>query len=95
MVVHNLNVVRIPGAPAKTDSPLLVDTDAVLTLSNSLELFQTIPRWYAEVIEDRRCIKHSELPERGSLDCGAQFLDGLSPEEPFSVTVAEALDHAQ
>jgi len=95
MVVHNLYVVCIPGAPAKTDSPLLVDADAVLTLSIPLEFLQAIARRYPEVIEDRRCIKHSKLPEGGSLDCGTQFLDGLSPEEPFGVTVAEALDHGR
>jgi hypothetical protein len=31
MVIHNLNVIRTRGAPAKADAPLVVDPDAVLT----------------------------------------------------------------
>jgi hypothetical protein len=51
MVVHNLNVVCIPRAPAKADSPLIVDANAVLSLSVSLELFQVISWRDSEVTE--------------------------------------------
>jgi len=36
MIVNNLNVVSIPIVPAEAEPPLVVDTNAVLTLALSL-----------------------------------------------------------
>ncbi len=33
MIIHNLHVVSITFSPLETDSPLLIDPNAVLTLS--------------------------------------------------------------
>jgi hypothetical protein len=42
MVIYNLNIKYISGCPGKTDTPLFVDTDAVLAFPVSFERLQTI-----------------------------------------------------
>jgi hypothetical protein len=42
VVVHNLNVESIPVTPQETDTPLVVDADAVLAFSVALQRFQMI-----------------------------------------------------
>lgn len=44
MVVHDLDLVSIARSPDETDPPLVVDTDAVLTLAVPLECFKPIAR---------------------------------------------------
>ncbi len=47
VVVHNLDLVSITVSPRETHAPLVIDSDAPLTFSIALELFQTVRRWYA------------------------------------------------
>jgi hypothetical protein len=42
MVIDDLHVKRIAVAPRKADTPLVVDSDAVLTGSISLKFLQSI-----------------------------------------------------
>lgn len=93
MVVHDLNVVGISRSPSETDSPLSVDANAVLASSIPLQPFELVTWRYPKVIENRGCIEYPEFAERYSLHLRAQLLDGQSPEEVFSVSIPEALDH--
>ena len=38
MIIYNLNFARVPVPPLKTDSPLVVNADAVLPLAPPLEV---------------------------------------------------------
>ena len=93
MVIDNLNVVRVAQAPPKADPPLSVDADAVLPGSVPLQLFQSVRRRYAQVIERRRGVEHAELPKGGTLYVGAQSPDRSALEKTLSVSILEALDH--
>jgi hypothetical protein len=42
MVVHNLNIARIFALPAEAEPPLVIDADAALTYSITLQCLQTI-----------------------------------------------------
>ena len=44
MVIGDFNLGGIAGAKLKTDTPLVIDPDAVLALAWSLELFQAVAR---------------------------------------------------
>jgi hypothetical protein len=55
MVVYDLNVVRIALAPAKANSPLIVDPDAVLAFPIAPQGFQPIP-WQPQIPEASRGI---------------------------------------
>ena len=61
MVIDDLNVVRTSGGPAKDDSPLRVDPDAVEPDEVAPECLQPIARRGSHVIEGHRGIEHIEL----------------------------------
>jgi len=42
MIVHNLYIVGVTRPPAKTNPPLLVDADAMLSLPVSTQGFKTV-----------------------------------------------------
>lgn len=93
MVVDDLHVVRVTRAPAETDPPPPVDTDAVLIASIALQFLQAIARRNPEVREVNGRIQHSELPKRDSLHLGSQSRKAVPLEEPLGITVVKALDH--
>jgi len=51
MIVYYLYVIRIAIVPAKADSPLLIDADAVLSFPIAGEFFQTIRRRDSQVFK--------------------------------------------
>jgi hypothetical protein len=42
MIIYNLNILRCPTLPAKTDPPLVIDSDAVLAFSLAFQSFQSV-----------------------------------------------------
>ena len=93
MVVDDLDVMRVAGPPSKTDSPLSVDADAVLSSTITFQLLESVRRRNAEVVECRRRIHHSELSEGNALHVRAQSLDRLSMKEALCVSIPETLNH--
>ena len=93
MVVDDLDIVRVSGAPAETDPPLLADTNAVLIGSVAFQFFQPIARRHSEIRKINSRVEHSELSERDSLNVRPQPPNVLAPEETLSITVTEALNH--
>jgi len=51
MVIRDLNVERITGAPFETDSPLVINSDAVLSDAITAQLLESICRRDSQVIE--------------------------------------------
>jgi hypothetical protein len=93
VVVDDLDLMRVAGLPSKTDSPLSVDTYAVLFRAIAFQLLESIGGWNAEVGERRCRVQHSELSEGDALHVRAQSLDRLSREKALCVSIPEALNH--
>lgn len=93
MVIDNLNVGGISRAPAEADPPLLVDADAVLPLSVTPELLESVAGGEPQIVEDHGSIKHPEFPKGDPLHIRPKLLDGFTPEQALSVAVSETLDH--
>ncbi|HUB85557.1 MAG TPA: hypothetical protein VL971_07665, partial [Rhizomicrobium sp.] len=51
MIVYNFHIDRFAGVPSETNSPLIVDTDAVLSLSPAAQRFQPVARRIAQVAD--------------------------------------------
>jgi hypothetical protein len=51
MIVDDLNVESIPCAPREANSPLVIDTDGVLSRSVAFQLFQVIARYATKFIK--------------------------------------------
>ena len=49
MIIDYLDIEGVAVMPHKTNSPLVVDTNAVLTSSRALECFETVSRWCGQV----------------------------------------------
>jgi hypothetical protein len=69
VIIHNLNFVCVPFPPNKTETPLLVDSNAVPSLPVSAQCLQTISGGRRQVANFRRAIQLPKLAPRDLLDC--------------------------
>jgi hypothetical protein len=73
VIIDDLRLIGVPVSPPKTDPPLVVDADTVLTGSFSPKSLQSIAGWYAEIAETRRRVHDAELSEGNTLDILSQL----------------------
>ena len=92
VVVHDFDVFRMPVNPAKTDSKLVVDTDAVLPGTISPELLQPIARWHTQKIQRAPSMHEVQF----SACCRFNIHKALHPlpvEQCLGLGTTEAFDH--
>jgi len=65
MVINDFHIFRTRIGPAKTDTPLIVDANAVLAETVTLESFKVIPGRHSQIIKTAGDL---ELPELTSCD---------------------------
>ena len=94
MVVDNLNVHGIAINPLETDSPLIIDANAILSRPVAPKLLQMIGRRHAKVVQPDGIIDHPQLAQRSLLDVGRQFPRALTRVYLFGFGVFEGLYHA-
>jgi len=92
MIIHNLNVIGVPVSPNKTDTPLLVDPNAVLPFPVSVERLQPIVRRRCQVPQISGNIQLAKLSLGYSLNT-AKSLHPLTGMEPLRLPRPERLDH--
>ena len=92
MIIHDFHFVGIPLAPDKTDAPLVVDADAVLSSSAAVKRFQVIAWWRPQIPKLRGNVQLSQLTLCHSLEC-AESLDGLPGVELCRFSRPEGPDH--
>ena len=78
MVVNNFNIFRAVHAPAKTNSPLVVNANAVLAFPITFQRFKPIRRWREQVSQFQCIIQHLQFAGRNNVDIG-------EPPDTFSV----------
>jgi hypothetical protein len=70
MIVGDFDVPCCAVVPHKAEPPLIVDADAVLTLTISAQNFQTVARRRAEIVELTRGIQRQKLRADPALKLG-------------------------
>jgi hypothetical protein len=65
VIIYDFNVARVSVMPAKADSPLIVDTDAVPALSVPGKLLQPIARRDSQIRQTNGPVQDPQLPEGG------------------------------
>jgi hypothetical protein len=80
VIVRYFNVVRVPVTPSKANAPLIVDPNAVLASSISLELLESVPRWHPQVLQSLGSVQYQKLPQGASLNPAWQVANALSLE---------------
>src|SRR5262245_16601024 len=94
VVVDDLDVggPEVALHPLETDTPLVIDSDAVLPLSISAQRFEAVTRQRGEISQGHRCLQTVQLQLSGALNSGKR-LDPLPLGEFASPLVAVAEDH--
>jgi len=54
MVIHDFHVQRIFSLPTEANPPLVIDADAVLAHAITLQRFQSVAGWGAQVVQPPR-----------------------------------------
>ena len=70
MVVDDLDLVCMALSPDKTDSPLIVDPDGVLSFARASQSFKAISRWYAKVVDSPGVVEYTQLSQCDGLNLG-------------------------
>jgi len=94
MIVHYSYVECVSIDPAKTNSPLPVDPDRVLSRPISLENLQTIARRHGQVFKRPRRIQQEKLSSYGSFEAG-KAAHPFVVEQGARVFVGKAPYHAR
>ena len=92
MIVHDFDSVRVTVLPYETQTPLIVDADAVLGLPITLQSLQPVSRQGSRSVKSFGRIENVQFPKRRSLD-RAETLYGVAAEKQFRIGVPEGLDH--
>ena len=59
MIIGDLDVERVAAVPLETDSPLIIDPNAILPCTVAAEFFEAICGWDSQVIEVDGVVDHS------------------------------------
>ena len=68
VIVHNFNVISIPLMPCETDSPLVVYSDAVLTLAVPVQCFEMIAGRHSQGFQYHYGIQHIQFPQSNAFE---------------------------
>ncbi len=74
--------------------PLLVNSDAVLPRTVTVQPLEAVARWNTQVIEPLGRIKHPEFSQRSSLQISGQSWSVPAVEQPFSGSTPKAPNHS-
>lgn len=94
MVVNDLDIKHITVGEAKTDSPLIINSDAPLSFTITLERFQMIRRWKPQIVNAGGSIKLRKTHDRAATYLWSQAPGTAGREEALCLGVCEGLDHS-
>ena len=93
VVIHYFYVFNACIGPAETDTPLIIDTNAVLPFSFAHERFKAIARGYPQVVQSARDLK---LPKFSLCHCGNAYKspDTFAFRQRLRIRARKRFDHA-
>ncbi len=68
MVIDDVDIFRARIRPTKTNAPLIIDSDALLTETASLECLKVITGWNTQIIKPSSDFKLSQFSPRSPFD---------------------------
>jgi hypothetical protein len=92
VVVHYFDLVSAVVVPNKTDSPLIVDANAVLSFSIALQGFQVIAGWHSQADQFSDGMQLQQLTPSHALDV-VEPGHHLASKQSLSVGTNERMDH--
>ena len=95
MVVGDLDFPGFAIAPCKTDTPLLVNADAVLSLPITAQCLQAITGGNSQIVEPRSRVDCQNLRPSPLLNLSWQAANDIAGEDSCGSFVGKALDHGK
>jgi len=92
VVINDFDFIGMPLAPGKANAPLIVDTDAVLTVTITLKLLKPIARQGRKCAQIGGSVEHIQFSQRLPLD-GPEALYYFPAEEALGVRTSKGPDH--
>jgi hypothetical protein len=90
VLVSDLDICRAGGCASEADAPLVVGSNAVLTLAATVQLLEAVAQWNPKVIDVLGGVEDQELAVRNSLKLGAELADVRAiPDELGSLSANE------
>ena len=93
MVVNDLNPFWTSIAPPEADTPLIIDSDTVLSRPITAQKLETIARRDPEVLQTTRSVNLTQLAQRDTRNARVQGRNKFPRKQPLSLTITERLDH--
>src|SRR5205085_8638615 len=93
MVINDLRVIDVALAPFKTNAPLVVNANTVLTFTVTEQFLEVIGWWYAQVLQRLCAIQDLQLSPRYTLNVLRQLARELALKQLCGFFVLKALDH--
>ena len=91
MIVNDFDVLRAGIGPDETNTPLIIDANAVLAFVVAAKWFEPIAWRYHQILQDACSVQHGQLSHRNRFDLN-EALHPLSVEKQLSVFAGEGLD---
>jgi hypothetical protein len=93
MVVNDFHIISVAFAPPETNSPLLVDPDAILSFPITSQGFQLVAGWHSKRVERDSGVKHIEFAQGHTLDC-FETATFACPFQRFGVAASISQNHS-
>ena len=89
MVVNNLNPFWTSVAPLEADTPLIIDSDTVLSRTITAQTLKPIARRNPKILQTTRGVNLPQLAQRDTHDARIEGRDSLPRKQPLSLTIPE------
>lgn len=94
MVIDCFDLVRIPVLPDKTNAPLVVNPNAVLTGPCALEGFEPVGWGHPEIVQTFRVVELDEFAKGSPLNIRWEFSRSFALPNLFRLFASEMLNHS-
>ena len=89
MVVNDLNPFWTSIAPLEADTPLIIDSNTVLSCSINAKKLESIARRDPEALQTTRSINLAQLAQRDAHDARIEGRNRLPRKQVLSLTIPE------
>ena len=89
MVVNDLNPFWTSVAPPEADTPLIIDSDTVLSCSITAQMLEPVARRNPKILETTRGVNLPQLAQRNASDARVEGRDSLPRKQPLSLAILE------
>ncbi len=95
MIINYLHIVSVIRPPIKTNSPLVIDANTVLSGASADEFLQTVRRRNAQIINRFGVTYHSQFSQGDLLYVGRQFARAREIMDFLGFGIFERFNHAK